>query len=196
MPRATRDTVLDMLRTEGATDREATRIVDALEQAGLSPPQMRAWLDHPQKAYSVSIGIVLAGVEWRQVPTHAIEDGRADAVIAAAEEFAAASSEERYISRTLLCELDGVRRLTHSDPARTAIVVDIARRLKNALRKEVHVNEVVQQVLSGSLVDGDQTRLVDWMLDERLADALEAITTGRIDPVALNQQEGLDFRGW
>ena len=74
-------------------------------------------------------------------------------------------------------------------------MADIARRLKKALRKEVHVNEVVQQVLSGSL-DGDQTRLVDWMLDERVADALEAITTGRIDPVALSRQDALDFRGW
>ena len=75
------------------------------------------------------------------------------------------------------------------------MVVDIARQLKNALRKEVHVNEVVQYVLSGSF-DGHQSRLVDCMLDERLADALEAITTGRIDPVALNQQDALDPRGW
>jgi hypothetical protein len=196
MPRATRDTILDMLRAEGATDTEATRIIDALERAGLNPPQMRAWLDHPRKAYSVSIGIVIAGVEWKQAPTHAVEVGRADAVVAAAEEFAAASPDERYISRTLLCELDGVRRLTHGDPVRTGMVVGIARRLKNALRKEVRVNEVVQQVLSGSLVDGDQTRLVDWMLDERLADALDAITTDRIDPVALAKQDALDFRGW
>jgi hypothetical protein len=195
MPRATRETILDMLRREGATDAEATRIVEALEGAGLSPPAMRVWLDQPQRAYAVRIGIVVAGVEWKQVPTHAIEAGRADAVIAAAEEFAAATPDERYISQTMLCDLDGVRRLTHGDPDRTAMVVDIARRLKNALRKEVHVNEVVQQVLSGSF-DGDQTRLVDWMLDERLADALEAITTRRTDPVALNQQNALGFWGW
>ena len=122
MPRATRDTILDMLRREGATEQEATQIVAALEQAGLNPPQMRAWLAHPFKAYALSIGMMLApDVEWKQVPTHAIEDGRADAVLAAAEEFAAASAAERYISRTLLCELDGVRRLTHGDPDRTAM---------------------------------------------------------------------------
>jgi hypothetical protein len=34
------------------------------------------------------------------------------------------------------------------------------------------------------------------MLDKPLPDALEAITTGRIDPVALNQQDALDFRAW
>ena len=76
------------------------------------------------------------------------------------------------------------------------MVVDIASRLKTALRKEVHVNEVVQQVLSGSLFDGDQTRLVDWVLDERLPDAVEAIATGRIDPIALNQQDALAYYGW
>lgn len=197
MPRATRDTILAMLRAEGATDADATRTVDALAEAGLNPPAMRVWLGHPQRAYTVSIGVMLAAdVEWRQVPTHAIEAGRADAVIAAAEEFAAATPDERYISQTLVCELDGVRRLTHGDPDRTAMVVDIARRLKTALRKEVHVNEVVQQVLSGSLLDGDQTRLIDWMLDERLPDALEAITTARIDPIALNQQDALAYYGW
>lgn len=195
MPRATRDTILAMLRTEGATDVDATRIVEALGEAGLNPPAMRVWLDHPRRAYGVRIGIVIAGVEWKQVPTHAIESGRPDAVVAAAEEFAAATPDERFISQTLLCDLDRVRRLTHRDPDRTAVVVDIARRLKNALHKEVHVNELVQQVLSGSFED-DQTRLIDWMLDERLPDALEAIITGRIDPVALNQQDALGFWGW
>jgi hypothetical protein len=57
------------------------------------------------------------------------------------------------------------------------------------------VNEVVQQVLSGSF-EADHTRLIDWMLDERLPDALAAITTGRIDPVALNQQNAFGFWGW
>jgi hypothetical protein len=134
-------------------------------------------------------------VEWKQVPTHAVESGRADAVLAAAREFAAATADERYISRTLLCELDGVRRLTHGDQGREAIVVEIARRLKSTLGKEVHVNEVVQQVLSGSF-DGDRTRLVDWMLDDRLPDALAAIEAGRIDPVTLNQQDALAYHGW
>ena len=195
MRRATRDTVLDMLRKEGATEAEASRIVEALEQAGLNPPAMRVWLDHPDRAYPIRIGIVVAGVEIKQVATHAVEAGRADAVLAAAEDFAAATPEERFLSQTLLCDLDGVRRLTHGDPGRTAMVVDIARRLKNALRKEVHVNEVVQQVLSGSF-DADQTRLIDWMCDDRLPDALEAIATGRIDPVALNHQNALGFWGW
>jgi hypothetical protein len=133
--------------------------------------------------------------DWKQVPVHAIEMGHIDAVLAAAEAFAAASPDERYISQTLLCDLGRVRRLTHDDPDRSAMVVDIARRLKNALRKEVLVNEVIQQVLSGSF-DSDQTRLVDLMADERLADALEAIATGAINPAALSQQDALGFWGW
>jgi hypothetical protein len=132
MPRATRDAILEMLRTEGATDAEATRIVEVLEQAGLNAAAMRLWLSHPRRAYPVRIGIVVAGVEWKQVPTHAVESGRADAVVAAAEKFAAATADERFLSRTLLCDLEGVRRLTRGDPDRTAMLVDLARRLKKA----------------------------------------------------------------
>jgi hypothetical protein len=116
-------------------------------------------------------------------------------VVAAARDFAAATDDERYISRTLLCDLDAVRRLTRGEVDRTAMVVEIARRLINSLQKEVHVNEVLQQVLSGSF-DSDQTRLVDWMTDERLPDALEALASGRLDPVALNRQDALGFWGW
>jgi hypothetical protein len=164
--------ILALLSDAGATDAEAARIVEALEKAGLNPPAMRMWLEHPRRAYAVRAGFVVAGVEWKQVPAHAVGAGRADAVVAAAEEFAAATPDERYVSQTLLCDLESVRRLTHGDPDRLAMVVDIARRLKHALRKEVHVNEVVQQVLSGGF-DGDETRLIDWMLDERLAAAQE-----------------------
>jgi hypothetical protein len=61
------------------------------------------------------------------VPTHAVEARRADAVVAAAEASAAATPDERFISQTLLCDLDRVRRLTHGDPDRTAMVIDITR---------------------------------------------------------------------
>jgi hypothetical protein len=195
MPRANRHAIVERLREHGATEGEAAHIVGALARAGLNPPAMRVWLEHPRRAFSVNSGIVVAGVELKRVPADAIQQGQTGAVVAAAEAFAAAGPDERYIARTLLCDLDGVRRLTHGAPERTATVVEIARRLKAALGKEVHVNEVVQQVLTGSF-DGDQTRLIDWMRDERLGDALEAIVTGRIDPVALNRQNALGFWGW
>jgi hypothetical protein len=66
MARSTRDTILAMLRAEGATETQATRIVTALEEAGLNPPAMRVWLHHPERAYAVSIGVMLGarrGVE-------------------------------------------------------------------------------------------------------------------------------------
>jgi hypothetical protein len=34
------------------------------------------------------------------------------------------------------------------------------------------------------------------MTDERLSDALEALASGRLDPVALNRQDALGFWGW
>jgi hypothetical protein len=195
MARATRETVHAMLCAEGATPTQADRIIEALEQSGLNPPAMRIWLDHPDRAYPVSTGLVVDDVEFKQVSTHAIEAGHAQAVIAAAESFAAATPEERLISQTLLCELEAVRRLTHGDDERTALVLEIAAALKAVLRKEVHVNAVLQQMLSGSF-EGDQTRLVDWMLDERLADAAQAISSRRLDPTALHQQDALGFWGW
>lgn len=195
MARASRETVVALLRAEGASADDTEAIVAALERAALNPPQMRAWLSHPQKAYNVAIGIKFGHVEWRQVPTHAIERGRADAVRAAAEEFADASRDERYISRTMLCELDAVRRLTHADPERTAMVVRLAGLFKAALKKEIHVYYAVQQVLSGTY-DGDPTRFVDLMLDDRLPAALAAVESGEIDPVALSRQDALAGYGW
>lgn len=97
---------------------------------------MRAWLSHPSKAYNVDVGKRLLDVVWKQVPTHAIEDGHADKIIAAAREFAAASPEDRRLSRTFLCELDGVARLTHGDAERRAKLMRIAELLLNSLKKE------------------------------------------------------------
>ena len=186
--------VTKLLRSEGATAEEATRIVRALEAAGLEPSRMKAWLSHPQRSYGVSVGAMIQGVDFKQVPTHAIEGGRADAVIAAAEDFAAASADERFISLACLCDLDAVRRLTHGDADRTAKVVRIAKILTQRMRKDVLVNETLQTTFSGDLED--TTRLVDWMLDERLDQALSALESGELDPVALHRNDMMFFVGW
>ena len=194
MARATVQDIQRLLREEGASDEDATRIVSALERAEVPPPRMRAWLASPDRAYPVSTGHVVDGVDFKQVPVHAIEDGRADVVVQAAEAFAAASPDERFISLTCLCGLDAVRRLTHDNPERTAMVVRIAEILRNRLRKEVLVNETLQTPLSGDFED--TTRLVDWMLDERLPDAVRALETAELDPVELHALDTLFFVGW
>jgi hypothetical protein len=99
-----------LLLTSGATADETARIVDALGQAGLIPPRMRTWLMYPDRSYSVDIGRKLLDVEWKAAPVEALELGHASAVVAAAEEFADASSDERFIALTCPCDLDAVRR--------------------------------------------------------------------------------------
>jgi hypothetical protein len=182
--RATRDDVLALLREGGASEAQAERIVAALAAAGLAPPRMRSWLSHPERGYSVSVGFVLMGVEWMQKPLHAIELGFADAVVEATEEYAAASPDERFIALTCACDLQQVRRMTHGDPDRTAMVVRIARLLLARLRKDVHVHDTLKTTLSGDY--DDLTRLADWMTDERLPAALEALESDALDPVALH----------
>jgi hypothetical protein len=173
-----------LLLEQGASDDDATAIVDALTEAGLSASEMRAWLSHPMTAYVVN----------GRVPTHAIEDGRASDVIAAAREFAAASEDERYIARTLVCGLDAVERLTHGDPGRTAQVKQAAEMLVNKLRKPIAINEALQTTLSGDYED--QTRLIDWMLDDRLEKAVHGLEAGVIDPVELRAKGSLMMVGW
>jgi hypothetical protein len=178
-----------MLRDNGASDAETGRIVAILQSAGLSAPRMRAWLDHPQRAYPVDVGD-----GWLEASTDLLKDGHADLVIAAAEDFAAGSPEEREIALTLLCNLKSVRAMTHRDPARTEAVLRIARRLLRALRKDIAVNEAVQTTFSGNF--DDLTRLVDWMKDDRLQQAVDAIESGAIDPIKLRAFDSLFITNW
>src|SRR4051794_22544610 len=185
--------VLKLLTDAGASDDDARKVVGALGRAGLAPPRMRSWLASPDRSYSVGTGMEIAGVEMEQMPIEAVEDGDVAIVLEAAEAFASASADERFISLTCLCDLDAVRRLTHGSPQRTATVKRIAQLLLNTLRKDVHVSEALQTTLPD---DPDDTRLVDWMADERLDDALVALDSGSLDPVTLRAQGELHFYGW
>ncbi len=149
---------------------------------------------HPDRSYSVDIDRKLVGEPWLAKPLEAVALGRADAAVAAAERFAAASPDERFISLTCNCNLESVRRLTHDDPGRTAVVREIAQILLDKLRKDQAVNEALQTTLSGNF--DDTTRLVDWMLDQRLDQALECLRDGTIDPVALRDAGPMFYVGW
>src|SRR3954453_13760093 len=126
MARATVADVIALLVAEGATEDQEARIVGLLEAAELNPPRMRTWLGSPDRSYGGGSGFVVSGVDFRQVPTHAIESGHVDAVIAAAEAFSEASPHARSICLTCLCALDQAQRFTHSDRERTAMVTRIA----------------------------------------------------------------------
>jgi hypothetical protein len=87
-----------------------------------------------------------------------------------------------------------VERLTHGDGARTAQVKQAAEMLVNKLRKAIAINEALQTTLSGDYED--QTRLIDWMLDDRLEKAVHGLEAGVIDPVELRAKGSLMMVGW
>jgi hypothetical protein len=194
VPRSTRADIKELLAGAGASLDETEAIICALEDAGLNPPAMRRWLMHPHGSYSLDIGRKLLDVPWLAAPIEAVALGHSTAVVAAAETFAAASPDERFISRACACNLESVRRLTHDDPGRTAKVREIVQILLNRLRKDQAVDEALQTTLSGDFVD--TTRLVDWMLDDRLDYALESLRDGTTDPVALRERGPMFYVGW
>jgi hypothetical protein len=104
---------------------------------------MRRWLSHPDRSYSLDIGRKLVGEPWLAAPLEAIELGHSAAVVAAAQSFAAASPDERFISLTCTCNLASVRRLTQDTPERTAKVREIAQIFLNKLRKDQAVKEAL-----------------------------------------------------
>lgn len=197
MSRASRDQVLASIREMGATADEAEAIVAALEAAGLKPHAIPAWLNHPDRNYGIATRTArIAGREYpmQYTPLRCIQDGFVDRVIAAARAFAAASPEERFISRTFLCDLDEVRRLTHGDPTRAAQVAEVARLLLNRLRKDTIVNEALQTTFGTG--EMEHLRLVDCLLDDRLSEVLDDLKSRRLDPVQLHRSGKLHFYGW
>lgn len=134
------------------------------------------------------------GVPFRQISTLLIMRGRTDLVIAEAERFASATADERAICLMLLCDLDAARRMTHGDKKRTDAVMRIASTLTRQLKKDVRVFEAITATLSGDF--SDLTRLVDWMTDDRLWSADDAIASGEIDLVALADSDWQHTGRW
>jgi hypothetical protein len=189
------DSVTALLEGAGANPDTAAQTVRALAAAGLSFAEARAWLCHPTRAYPVLIGEVeIAGIAepQRQTPIYAIEDGHEQHVLAAAEQFKAASREERAISRSLGCDIDDTRRLTGRVPTRAAAIARLVELLRNRLRKPEHVADVAQTRLPSH----DGQRMVDLILEGREQDVLADLASGRIDPHALLEDGELELWGW
>src|SRR6476469_5055093 len=93
--------------------------------------------------------------------TAATAQGKADVVLEAAQDFAAASEDERTISRLVWSSLDDTRRLTGCSPERAAVIAGIARTLRERVGKDELVCGVAQTVLPGT----EDRRIVDRLLD-------------------------------
>lgn len=120
------------------------------------------------------------------------------AILAAAQEFAAASEAERFIPTALSgVNVDlHVRKLTRGDPERAARVRRAVALLLAQLRTPTRVYYCVQTTFGHSGSDADSTRLVDCMLDERLDVVLAGLEDGSFDAWHHMEAGALHNHGW
>jgi hypothetical protein len=176
-----------LIASAGASREVADAIAGALLGCGLSPSEAREWLAHESRAYPIGEPMMLS-----QAPIALIGRGEGDAVLAAAEEFAAATPDERAIARLFGGDIGAARRLTGSDPDRTRVILGIATGLLERLGTPERVCYAGQTRLGGH----DERRIVDRLLagDE---DAVAAeLADGRIDARALERTGELVLTGW
>jgi hypothetical protein len=179
--------VAGRLMAAGAPRDVADAIAGALLGCGLSPSEAREWLVHDRRSYPIGDPMMLA-----QAPIVLIERGDSEAVLAAAEEFAAATPEERTIARLFGGDVSAVRRLTRSDPERTRTILGIAEALLERLGAPERVCYVGQTRLPSH---GDR-RLVDRLLAGEEATVAAELADGRIDARALERTGELVLTGW
>jgi hypothetical protein len=161
-------------------------LVATLMSCGLSATETKAWLFNPQLEYPIRLGVrELAGqwIERSAPPCICIETGRSALVLEIARAFAAASHDERRISRLLLVDLVNVRRLTGNDPSRAAVIAAVITVMEGRLRKTQRVAEAALR--SPEL--GDGRRLVDRILADQERALLDELRSGEIDLVALSK---------
>ncbi len=175
----------------GASPEEAVAITDNLAAAQLSPARMRRWLK-PDQSYRI-VDAWLDDVPWCLAGEFLVQDGKADKVIAAAEEFAAASGDERFISTTLAgANLDlAVRKLTRGDPSHAARVRRVLELLLAQLRTPTRVDECLHTTFGV-----EDTRLVDHLLDDRFEAVLASLEGGSFDAWHHMKTGRLDYSGF
>src|SRR5688572_26894655 len=120
------DSVVAVLVEMGAPSDTARAIVDALLEAGLSAGEAKTWVSDPDRCYPHSVPWEMGDqvIMLKAGSRSMIEQGKADVVLSAAQEFAAASEDERTIARLFWGSLDDARRLTGCSPERAAVIAD------------------------------------------------------------------------
>lgn len=179
-----------MLLKAGASADGADCIAGLLLGSGLTAREAREWLTHRQLAYphplaaqqfgSVSAPMV-GGAVW------CLSQGHERVVLTSAKDFAAASPSERLIARLFGGNIDDVRRLTHADPARTAVVADIAALLRERLGDPTRVARAAM----ARELDGRE-HIRDRIRHGAEAQVLRDLQTGVIDAEVLARSRRLD----
>src|SRR5688572_22317626 len=122
--RHTRDSVVEMLVTEGAQHAIAEEIADTLCEGGLSWAGARRWLAHPDLAYPIRAGDMrIDGETYPRYRTaiFLIEDGEAETVRRAAVAFASAADDERRVAILFGSDIEQARQLTGADEIRMRV---------------------------------------------------------------------------
>jgi hypothetical protein len=183
-----RASLVALLESEGASHDSARRIVDELLSCGLSPARARVWLSNGNRCYPIAV----PGWAWRQVPTHAIEEGRADLVLEHAERFAASSENERVIAMSLSCDMDDVSRLTGQDPQRAATIRAVLKLLRKQLGTDTRVYDVIFSYRWPPLAEVTREniagihankgpRMIDLVLERKEASLLKHLEADEVD---------------
>jgi hypothetical protein len=187
------DVVAELVELGAPTD-AAEAIVAALRAAGLSDREAHVWVSDPDRAYPHSVPWEMGDqvIMLKAGSRSMIEQGKVDVVLAAAEEFAAASDDERTIARLYWGSLDDARRLTGCSPARAAVIADIARTIRTRVGSDEGVCSVGQTVLPGT----EDRRIVDRLLDGEEEAVRDELARGELDPKRLLKTQPMHFTGW
>jgi hypothetical protein len=195
VPRHTRETVIQLMLDEGASETLATTVYDELATVGLNAAAIRAWLMHPERHHMIPAGeITIAGQPHlrKTAAIFLIEDAQDDVLLAELRRFTSASPEERRIATLFGGTTEDAQRLTGGNAARAAVIGAIADLLLTRLRKPQHVIEVAQT----ELAPGSSDRIVDRILRGEEAAVLAALQDGTIDVHALQRDGMILIYGW
>jgi len=178
----------------GAPAATAQGIVDALLAAGLTATEAKIWLLDGDRGYPHNVPFEMGDtvIMLKSGSRSIIEQGKADVVLEAAQDYAAASEDERTISRLVWGSLDDTRRLTGCSPERAAVIAGIARTLRERVGKDELVCGVAQTVLPGT----EDRRIVDRLLDGEEHAIRDELDRGELNPKALLRDQPLNFMGW
>ena len=178
----------------GAPAGTAQGIVDALLAAGLTAAEAKIWLLDGDRGYPHNVPWEMGDqvIMLKSGSRSMIEQGKSDVVLEAAQDFAAASDDERTISRLFWGSLDDARRLTGCSPERAAVIAGIARTIRERVGSDEDVCAVGQTVLPGT----EDRRIVDRLLDGEEQAVRDELDRGELNPKRLLREQPLHFTGW
>jgi hypothetical protein len=178
----------------GAPGDTAQGIVDALLAAGLTAAEAKIWLFDGERGYPHNVPWEMGDqvIMLKSGSRSMIEQGKPDVVLQAAQDFAAASEDERAISRLFWGSLDDARRLTGCSPERAAVIAGIARTIREGVGSDEKVCAVGQTVLPSA----EDRRIVDRLLDGEEQAVRDELDRGELNPKALLRDQPLHFTGW